>query len=257
MIGAILGDIAGSDIEYVKPVGFDYRTAPMFNENKFITDDTIMTIATKYAIDNDISFTKSYQMFGRKFSDSKYGYGGSFLKWIYEPFPKPYNSYGNGSAMRISYIGEKFNSLEEVEKWAIESAKCTHNHIEGIKGAVATAQTIYIARKGYTKKQIKDFVESNFKYNINLSLDEIRPNYRYDVTCQGTVPVAIRCFLESESYEDCIRNVFSLNGDVDTMGCIAGSIAENYYGSTGFNNYEILSNYCNKYLLDIVYSQGE
>ena len=248
MIGAILGDIAGSDIEFRQPADFDYKTYPLFSDNKFFTDDTIMTIATKYAIDNNMSFAQAYQMFGRKYYNS--GYGFMFREWIKSENPQPYNSYGNGSAMRVSYIGEHFNDLREVEKWAIASAECTHNHPEGIKGAVATAQCVYLARNLYAKSEIKFFVQRTFGYDVDTPLDEIRQNYTYDITCQGTVPAAIRCFLESDNYETCIRNVFSLKGDVDTMGAIAGAIAYAYYDITGFDDNEILNRYLDQYLLE-------
>lgn len=249
MVGAILGDIAGSWIEYGKPKGFDYKNIEIFNDECYFTDDTVMTIATKYAIDNNISFAKAYQKFGRKYPDA--GYGNMFDNWIRSNNPKPYNSFGNGSAMRVSYIGEFFNNLQEVEKFAIKSAECTHNHTEGIKGAVAIATCIYMVRKGFKKDKLKQYIQG-LGYTLDKSLDEIRATYRYDITCQGTVPVAIQCFLESKDYESCIRNVFSLTCDTDTMACIAGGIAENFYKTTGFDNSDLLNRFLDSYLLNII-----
>lgn len=155
--GAILGDIAGSRIEFGRPENFDYKTEPLITRECFFTDDTVMTLATKYAIDNEIPFSEAYQLFGRKYPDA--GYGGMFQEWIKEKNPKSYNSYGNGSAMRVSYIGVRFDKIEDVTACAIESAECTHNHPQGIMGAVKTARCIWMANNGCSKSQIKADVE--------------------------------------------------------------------------------------------------
>lgn len=254
LIGAILGDIAGSQYEFSRPKEFDYKTVKLFDDNSFFTDDTVMSIATKVAIDNKISFTECYQKFGRLYPDA--GYGGMFDDWIRENNPKPYNSFGNGSAMRVSYIGEFFTGLIDIQKMATLSAECTHNHPEGIKGAVATASCIDMAKCKCTKPEIYELMckvyDDTYRYSVSTPLDEVRKTYRYDVTCQGTVPVAIRCFLESDDYESCIRNVFSLRSDVDTMACIAGGIAESFYGTTGLDNDALLRRYLDDRLYKIM-----
>lgn len=250
MIGAILGDIAGSWIEYSKPKDFQYENVELFNDKCFYTDDTIMNIATKYAIQNQIPFYKSYQDFGRKYPDK--GYGNMFDNWLRFDYPEPYGSFGNGSAMRVTYIGEYFNDFKDVEYYARESAKCTHNHPEGIKGAICVAMCISMAKKDFSKKQIENYVRS-LGYILYESLNEVRPISKYDVTCQGTIPIAIQCFLESNNYESCIRNVFSLNCDTDTVACIAGGIAESHYKTTGFDNDVLLKKFLDNYLLEMLF----
>lgn len=255
LIGSILGDIAGSRYEYYKPPGFNHETVELFSDKSFFTDDTVMTLATKKAIEQENNFKQCYQYLGRSYPDA--GYGGMFDSWIRDEDPKPYNSFGNGSAMRVSYIGEYFNTEEDVIKYATASAECTHNHPEGIKGAVVTAMCILMGRQCRTKSEIikyaiRCYPMNNYAYNPNIPLGDIRDKYEYDVTCQGTVPVAIRCFMESYDYESCIRNVLSLNGDADTMACIAGGIAESYYGATGFDNEKILRKYLDDRLYRIV-----
>ena len=158
------------------------------------------------------------------------GYGGMFSKWLKESEPKPYNSFGNGSAMRVSPIGWAFDTIEETLEAAKQSAEVTHNHPEGIKGAQAVAACIFLARKGKSKQEIKEYIEKTFGYNLSRTCDEIRPTYQFDETCQGTVPESIIAFLESTDFESAIRLAISLGGDADTMGAIAGSIAEAYYG---------------------------
>ena len=157
-------------------------------------------------------------------------YGGMFRKWLESDDPQPYNSFGNGSAMRVSPVGWAFDTLEKTLEAAKESAKITHNHPEGIKGAQATAVCIFMARTGKSKQEIKEYIENTFGYNLNRTCDEIRPDYHFDVTCQGSVPESIIAFLESTDFESAVRLAVSLGGDADTMGAITGGIAEAFYG---------------------------
>lgn len=225
MYGAILGDIVGSSREWrsIKNEDFDLLVS-----KSRITDDTVMTVATADAILNEKDYGKCYFEWGNKYLNA--GYGGGFAKWLRSEDPQPYNSFGNGSAMRVSPVGWAYLTLEETLEQAAKSAAPTHNHPEGIKGAQAIAGAIYLARHGCSKKNIYSWIENEFNYNLNRKLSEFRMNYKFDVTCQGSVPEAIICFIEGNSYEDVIRKAVSLGGDADTQACIAGSIAEAYYG---------------------------
>jgi ADP-ribosylglycohydrolase len=225
MIGAIAGDIIGSVYEFnnIKTKAF-----PLFSPSSRFTDDTVLTIAVANAIISEIPYVDSIREFGRAYPNA--GYGKAFKEWLFVENPKPYNSWGNGSAMRVSPVGFAFNSINEVLKEARLSAEITHNHPEGIKGAQATALAKYLARKGAARDNIKKEIHDRFGYNLDRSVDEIRLNYTYDVSCQGTVPEAIICFLDSTSYEDAIRNAISLGGDSDTLACITGGISEAFYG---------------------------
>jgi ADP-ribosylglycohydrolase len=200
---------------------------PLFRRYSRYTDDTVLTVATAYAILNKTDFAASYKAFGRKYPDA--GYGLSFYKWIHSSDSEPYNSWGNGSAMRICPVGFAFNSVEAVLNEAKKSAEVTHDHPEGIKGAQATALAVFLARTGNGKQQIKQEIEKRFAYDLNRTLDEIRPDYRFDVSCQGSVPEAIISFLESKNFEDAVRKGISLGGDSDTIACITGGIAQAYY----------------------------
>lgn len=224
MLGAITGDIIGSVYEWdnIKTKSFE-----LFSSKSRFTDDSVLTVATMEAIIKDKSFSESYKYWFRKYPNA--GFGGSFMRWAMLDEREPYGSYGNGSAMRVSPVGFYYNSIEEVLAKAEESAAVTHNHPEGIKGAKATAASIFLARKGRKKDEIKDYVEKNFGYNLEESLESIRSWYSFDVSCQGSVPQAIRSFLESTDYEDAIRNAISIGGDSDTIACITGGIAEAYY----------------------------
>jgi ADP-ribosylglycohydrolase len=227
IIGAIAGDVIGSVFEFnnVKTTNFD-----LFNKGSCITDDSILTFATMDSIINKIDFAESYQTYGRNYPDPDYGgYGGRFNMWIYEKNPKPYNSWGNGSAMRVSPIGWAFDTLDEVLLQAKRSAEVTHNHPEGIKGAQAVASAIFLARNGKNKDEIKQFITRTFDYNLERKIDEIRPEYDFDVSCQGSVSEAIIAFLESTDYENAIRLAVSIGGDSDTIACITGGIAEAFY----------------------------
>lgn len=225
MYGAILGDIIGSAYEWNRIKKEDFE---LFVKKSKYTDDTAMTIATADAILNDKSFKECYLKWGQAYPNA--GYGGKFRKWLVDKDPQPYNSFGNGSAMRVSPCAWKAKDLEEALKLAEESAMCTHDHEEGIKGAKATAAAIFMAREKKSKEEIKTYIEENFKYNLSRTVAEIRPNYKFDSSCQGSVPESIICFLEATSYEDTIRKAVSLGGDADTQACIAGSIAEAFYG---------------------------
>ncbi|MDR0556490.1 MAG: ADP-ribosylglycohydrolase family protein [Treponema sp.] len=224
IIGAIAGDIIGSVYEFhnVKTVDFD-----LFCGKSFFTDDTVLTLATMDAIIHQKSYAGSYQAFGKKYPYK--GYGGHFRLWIRSQNPQPYNSWGNGSAMRVSPIGWYGNSIDEVMAEAQKSAEVTHNHPEGIKGAQAVAVAIYMARTGKNKNEIKNHIMDVFHYDLERTIDDIRPGYEFDVSCQGSVPEAIIAFLESAGYEHAVRLAVSIGGDSDTIACIAGGIAEAYY----------------------------
>ena len=236
MYGSILGDIIGSPYEF--DAGEKTKEFPLFSENSVWTDDTVMTIAVADAFLTaglDASeealrqqLVKSMRYYGRRFP--KAGYGLRFWRWLHSWRPKPYNSFGNGSAMRVSSVAWLYNDLESVRKAARISAEVTHNHPEGIKGAEATAAAIFLARTGHSKAEIKTYIVEKFGYVLSRTCDEIRPNYHHVQTCQETVPEAITAFLEGASFEDVIRTAVSLGGDCDTVTAIAGSIAEGFYG---------------------------
>jgi ADP-ribosylglycohydrolase len=227
MLGAIIGDIVGSIYEF-NPI--KSKKFPLFQKQCFFTDDTVLTLAIAQALmdgstkDDFISNLKEYTI---KYPDR--GYGGRYIKWALSDDKDSYNSYGNGSAMRVSPIAWWYDTLEQVELKAKESAIVTHSHPEGVKGAQATAASIFLARTGSTKDQIKEYIEKTYDYDLSRTLEAIRPDYSFDVTCQGSVPEAIISFLESTDFEGAIRNAISLGGDADTMAAIAGSIAEGFY----------------------------
>lgn len=233
MYGAIIGDIAGSTLEFKRKKNYDFQ---IFLPGSDITDDTIMTIAVARALmhwrasGGDLHEAMRFHMrdLGRKYPYPKGYYGGNFKSWLMSNSPIPYYSCGNGSAMRVSPCGLIAIDLEEALELAKISAEVTHNHPEGIKGAQATAAAIYLAKTGHTIGQIRTYIHENF-YPMDRTCDEIRPTYRFEPTCQKSVPESIIAFLESESYEDAIRKVISLGGDADTMGAITGSIAWAYY----------------------------
>lgn len=236
MYGAILGDIIGSPYEFDQ--GYKMKDFPLFSRNSEFTDDSVMTLAVADAflslppeaseVEIRRFLVRSMQTYGRKYPYA--GYGGMFHRWLRDTNPQPYGSYGNGSAMRVSSVGWLFDDLQTVRHMARLSAEVTHNHPEGIKDAEATASAIYLARTGSTKAEIKAYIEANFHYDLSRTCDEIRPTYRHVESCQETVPESITAFLEGESFEDVIRTAVSLGGDCDTLTCIAGSIAEGFYG---------------------------
>ena len=236
MYGAILGDIIGSPFEF--DMGEKTKDFPLFSTGCDFTDDTVMTIAVAEAFLNrepgeDAAVTRkrlvsSMKRWGRAYPD--YGYGVRFNRWLSSRNPQPYGSFGNGSAMRVSAVAWLFGDLETVRAMARLSAEVTHNHPEGIKGAEAVAAAIYLARTGSTKAQIRAYIQEHFGYDLTRTCDQIRPDYHHVESCQETVPEAITAFLEGESFEDVIRTAVSLGGDCDTLTCIAGSMAEAFYG---------------------------
>jgi ADP-ribosylglycohydrolase len=225
MIGAIAGDIIGSVYEH-RPI--KTKDFPLFHANCRFTDDSVLTVAVAKAIMEDGDYRKWIQKIGLKYPNA--GYGGSFVGWLYSENPVPYDSWGNGSAMRVSPVGFAFDSVNEVLGEAARSAEISHNHPEGIKGAQATALSVFLARTEKDKTLIRKEIASRFGYDLDRTLDQIRPSYGFDISCQGTVPEAIIAFLDSQCYEDAVRNAVSLGGDSDTLACITGGIAEAYYG---------------------------
>lgn len=226
MIGAIAGDIIGSVYERY---GIKTKDFPLFDPMCRFTDDTVLTLAVAKSILDDIDYTTAVKEIGRKYPNA--GYGGTFLQWLLSNDSEPYNSWGNGSAMRVSPVGFAFDRKQKVLEEAKKTAEITHNHPEGIKGAQATALAVFLSRTGHSKKEIKDDLQDRFGYDLDRTIDEIRPAYSFDISCQGSVPESIIAFLDSDSFEDAVRNAISLGGDSDTMACIAGAIAESYYGS--------------------------
>lgn len=236
MYGAILGDIIGSPFEFDR--GDKTKDFKLFSRRSHFTDDSVMTLAVCEAllkVGQDVTVKEiedavisSMQSWGRRYPHA--GYGGYFRRWLTARHPEPYNSYGNGSAMRVSAVGWLYDSLEKTRTVAKATTNVTHNHPEGIKGAEATASAIFMARNGSSKEEIKKYIENEFHYDLNRTLNEIRPGYHMDETCQKTIPEAIIAFLEAKDFEDAIRNAVSLGGDTDTLGAITGSIAEAYYG---------------------------
>lgn len=225
MWGAIAGDIIGSVYEQhqIKTEEF-----PLWAPGCRFTDDSVLTVAVAHAILTDESYGEAISAFGRKYPHA--GYGGGFMQWLYSDPKRPYHSWGNGSAMRVTPVGFAFEGFEQVLAEAKKSAEVTHNHPEGIKGAQAVALAVYLARTGAAKKTIRSEITKRFDYDLSRSLSEIRPGYYFDVSCQGSVPQALTAFFESESVEDAIRKAVSLGGDSDTLACIAGGIAEAFFG---------------------------
>jgi ADP-ribosylglycohydrolase len=225
MIGAIAGDIIGSVYEFGVTKSKEF---PLFSPGSRYTDDSVLTVAVAQAILTDGDYRRAVLDLGRRYPDA--GYGGFFRGWLDSPDPRPYNSWGNGSAMRVSPVGFAFETVEDVLREAQRSADFTHDHPEGIKGAQATALAVFLARTEWDKDLIRHEISTRFGYDLDRTVEEIRPGYGFDESCQRTVPEAIIAFLESESYEDAIRNAVSLGGDSDTLACITGGIAEAYYG---------------------------
>ena len=224
MLGAIVGDVAGSHYEHfpTKSVDVDF-----FREHSCVTDDTILTVAVADWILHGGQLYEYFHRYVAAYPDA--GYGGTFINWARCLETEPYNSWGNGSAMRVSPVAYAKDSLDDVLLLAKQTASVTHNHPDGIAGAQATAGAIFIARNGGSKSEIRDFVEARFKYDLARTIDEIRPSYSFDVSCSGSVPESIIAFLESDSFESALRIAISLGGDSDTMACIAGAIAEPFY----------------------------
>lgn len=225
LLGAVAGDIIGSRFEWHPIKSEDFE---LIHPDCRFTDDSVLTLAVAEAILEGKNYQQKILDFAKRYPQA--GYGGRFRKWVQSGGGEAYNSYGNGSAMRVSAIGWAFNNEVEVLQEAKASAMITHNHSEGIKDAQATALAVFLARKGVHKDLIMQRIVDQFKYALDFSLDDIRPSYDFDVTCQGTVPPALVAFHESLSYEDAIRKAISLGGDADTLAAITGAIAEAYYG---------------------------
>ncbi len=225
MIGAITGDIVGSIYERrtIKQTNF-----VLFGPSCRFTDDTVLTVAVADAILSQAPYAEKLREYYDLYPHA--GYGGSFRRWASTPGAGAYNSWGNGSAMRVSPVGYAFDTIECVLDEAARSAEVTHNHPEGIKGARAVAAAVFMARTGSSKDDIRRFAVAEFAYDLSRSVDEIRPSYRFDVSCQGSVPEALIAFLDSVDFEDAVRKAVSLGGDSDTIACMAGAVAEAFYG---------------------------
>lgn len=228
MIGAIAGDIIGSIYE-AHPI--KTRDFPLFGPGCRFTDDTVLTVAVAQAILEDGDYARWVREIGRR--HPRAGYGGAFSGWLRSDAPEPYHSWGNGAAMRVSPVGWAFDTMERVLAEAARSAAITHDHPEGIKGAQAAALAVFLARTTRDKERVRGEVTARFGYDLTRTLEEIRPAYAFDVSCQGTVPEAIIAFLEADSYEDAVRNAVSLGGDSDTLAAIAGAVAEAHFGRIG------------------------
>jgi ADP-ribosylglycohydrolase len=225
MIGAIAGDIIGSVYE---PRPIKTKSFPLFDSRCTFTDDSVLTIAVALAILSKRPYRDTVLEIGRQYPHA--GYGGSFIRWLFSNNPQPYNSWGNGTAMRVSPVGFAFDMEEEVLREARRTAEISHNHPEGIRGAQATALSVFLAGRGVGKEEIREQISRRFDYNLRRTVEAIRPAYSFRISCQETVPEAIVAFLDSASYEDAVRNAVSLGGDSDTLACITGGIAAAYYG---------------------------
>lgn len=225
MLGAIAGDMIGSVYEHHPIKSMDF---PLFQPASRFTDDTVLTCAVAYAVLSGEEYGPVIKRFGRSYPGA--GFGSSFRRWLIAPSYFSYGSWGNGSAMRVSPVGFAFETEEEVLREARRSAEVTHSHPEGIKGAQAVALAVFMARSGAAKAEIRREIQHRFEYDLSQTLDEIRPTYEMDVSCQGSVPQAVTAFLESDGVEDAIRKAISLGGDADTLACMAGGIAQAFYG---------------------------
>lgn len=225
MLGAVAGDIIGSVHEFEGQKTMDF---PLFVEGSHFTDDTVLTLAVAECLLTDASYVDAFHEYTREYPNR--GYGFRFWHWVEAGSREPYNSWGNGSAMRVSAVALARTSLEEVLQEAKRSAEVTHDHPEGIKGAQATATAAFLARQGESKGRIREYIQATFAYDLNRTVEVIRPAYSFNESCQGTVPEAIIAFLDSSDYEEAIRLAISLGGDADTLACITGGIAEAFYG---------------------------
>lgn len=225
MLGAIAGDIAGSTREWNRA---ESRRFPLFPPGSHFTDDTVLTVATAHAILTDGDYAAAYHTFGNRHPDA--GYGGSFRNWLRSPDMRPYNSWGNGSAMRVSPVGWAFDTEQEVLREARRSAAVTHDHPFGIAGAQAVALGIFLARQHVSREDIRRTLSERFAYDLSRTVEDIRPTYSFDVSCQGSVPEAIIAFLAAADVEQAIRDAIWLGGDADTQAAIAGSLAEAWHG---------------------------
>ena len=262
MLGAIIGDVVGSPYESGSN---KTKRFPLFNIYGRLTDDSMMTIAVACTCGtSNLSDEKDFKSsliwwmrrIGRQYPRA--GYGGMFSRWLISDIMGAYNSFGNGSAMRVSPVAWYASTLEEAELLAKWSAEVTHNHVEGIKGAQAVAAATFLARTGKSKEEIKNYIEENY-YSLDFMLDDIRESYEFDVTCQGSVPQAIKCFLEAKDFEDAIRNAVSLGGDCDTQAAMAGAIAEPFFGIPEKIKNKVfdymdnnIKGYCDKYIFSVI-----
>lgn len=226
MLGAIVGDVIGSPFEHSNLKSTSFR---LFGQGTQCTDDSILTVATADVLLNGGDYARAYQDYFHRFPSA--GYGSRFAVWANRPENGPYNSWGNGSAMRSSPVGWARNTLDEVLDEAQRTAAVTHDHPDGIKGAQAVAACVFLARTQHDRKQIREFVHDGCNYPVERSIDDIRPDYEFDANCRGTVPVAVQAFLESSDFESAVRLAISVGGDSDTIACIAGAIAHAFYGS--------------------------
>lgn len=236
MYGAILGDMVGAPYEFDR--GNKSKVFDMWNSKVHFTDDTVMTIAVADAIltvgkdagekEMKKALVEKMRLWGNRYPNA--GYGARFIHWLWADDPQPYGSFGNGSAMRVSSVGFLYETIEKTREVARWTAEVSHNHPEGIKGAETTASVIFMARHGASKEEIKEYVVKEFGYDLSRTCDEIRPGYYHNESCQKTVPEAITAFLEGKDFEDVIRTAVSIGGDCDTLTCIAGGMAEAFYG---------------------------
>jgi ADP-ribosylglycohydrolase len=225
MLGAIAGDVIGSVHEHIGTKSTDFD---LFTTGCRFTDDTVLTVAVADCLMDGREYVDAFHDYFLAYPNAGYGY--RFFHWASSGNRSPYNSWGNGSAMRVAPVGHAFDSLEDVLVHAARSAEVTHNHPEGVRGAQATAAAVFMARSGESKRNMKSSLEAMFGYDLDRRLDDIRPTHRFDESCQGTVPLALIAFLESSGYEDAVRKAVSLGGDADTLACIAGAVAEAHYG---------------------------
>jgi ADP-ribosylglycohydrolase len=247
MLGAIVGDVIGSYYEHYPTKRLDFD---LFPDMSTFTDDTVLTVAVADWLLSDRSNLPSiFHPYVDRYPDA--GYGASFLSWAQCGKTDPYNSWANGSAMRVSPVAYVATSIDEALAIAKESAEVTHDHPDGIHGAQAVAAAVYLAKFGAGKNEIQSFVETQFSYDCSRPLAEIRPDYLFDVSCTGSVPPAIRAFLESTDFESAIRNAISLGGDADTMACIAGAIAEPFYGGVPTSIGVKATSYLSKHLAKV------
>ena len=247
MLGAITGDIIGSRFEWNNHKSKEF---PLFSPECHFTDDSILTIALAESILRKRPYDEVMREYVQRYPNA--GYGGSFHRWANDPGAGPYNSWGNGAAMRTSPVGYAFDRPKDIMKYAERYASYTHNHPEGIKGAQTISTCIFMALNGATKEEIRENISTQFGYDLNRTVDEIRPDYTFDVSCQGSVPEAIICFIESIDFEDAIRNAISIGGDSDTLACITGSIAEAFYTGVPEEIWEQAKGYLDQDLLAVV-----
>ena len=255
VIGAILGDISGSQYEFESVEGRDPDTCELFTEKCMFTDDTVMTLAVKSAVDNHRDYREEMLRIGKMYPYC--GYGGMFFNWLFgSKAGEAYGSYGNGSAMRVSYIGESYEDPDQVKIEAAKSAEVSHNHPEGIKGAIVIATCVWMARHGKTKQEIYDYVLSEYppevyKYS-GKTIVELCRTYEEDVSCMTSIPAAARCFYESDSYIGFLRNIYRFRNDSDTFGAMFGGVAEECFGGTGLKNEKLMEFYLDEMLRVIV-----